>query len=305
MGRCFFWVMLCGFWLPLQAQAQAQAVEKPRLLFLDLNAILMDTDEVTILTKLVGAELGGYSEYSVITSSDLRQMAALEAEKQTMGCTDSSCLAELAGAMGARYVVFGDVGKLGEKIILTLNLFDSQEAKSVGRGVLKAKDMGEIADKLSNTLHQMLRPNTPLPVDESPVMQAAVTTPSEPAPPVKQAAQETTPPAPEESAPATVAPGNAFPWVRVLSASVVAAAGAGLALGWGLPAYLEVADKQGVVDAVKAAGDDVSQTQYEAMTQAEDAYLAGPMYGLIGGSVLAAVGVGYALWVTVNVTTEE
>ena len=110
---------------------QAMAKEKPRVLFLDLTAALVKPEEAKILTDMVSAELGQYDEYEAITSTDLRQMAALEAEKQSVGCSDSSCLAELAGAMGARYVIFGSVGKLGEKFILTLNLFDSVEAKAV------------------------------------------------------------------------------------------------------------------------------------------------------------------------------
>src|SRR3712207_6923041 len=38
----------------------------------------------------------------------------LEAAKQSVGCADdSSCLADVAGAMGAELVVFGAAGKLG------------------------------------------------------------------------------------------------------------------------------------------------------------------------------------------------
>lgn len=51
-----------------------------------------------------------------------------------MGCGDSSCLAEIAGAMGAEFVVFGDVGKLGETFVINLNLFDNNAVRpSVGR----------------------------------------------------------------------------------------------------------------------------------------------------------------------------
>lgn len=134
----------------------ASANEKPRVLFLDLTATLVKPEEAKIMTDMISAELAQFGKYETITSTDLRQMAALEAEKQNAGCSDSSCLAELAGAMGARYVIFGSLGKLGEQFVLTLNLFDSVAAKAVSRSIIKSKGLDKMSEQIPSTLRQLL-----------------------------------------------------------------------------------------------------------------------------------------------------
>ena len=59
------------------------------------------------------------------------------------GCDEgsTSCLAELAGAMGARLVLFGDLGKLGDTTVVSLNLFLSDQAQSAGRETVRVKSL--------------------------------------------------------------------------------------------------------------------------------------------------------------------
>ena len=76
-----------------------------------------------------------------------------------MGCDDeTSCLAESAGAMDARYVIFGDVGQLGPLLILGLNLFDAREAKAVSRKVVQTKDLEDFPGKLEAGLKKFMKP---------------------------------------------------------------------------------------------------------------------------------------------------
>ena len=99
-----------GIWaLGLMAALSALA-EKPKMLMMDLKATRVEEDIVSIITDLISTELTTHDEFEIITGADMRQMAELEAERQSLGCMDdSSCLAELAGAMGARLVVYGSV----------------------------------------------------------------------------------------------------------------------------------------------------------------------------------------------------
>jgi hypothetical protein len=108
-----------------------------------------DAQTATTLTSLVTAELSNDARFDVLSSADVRQVVAFEAEKQALGCTDdSSCLAEVAGAMGARYVVYGQLGRLGSIGVLTLNLFDSDKAQAISRSVVQAPDVEQFATKL-------------------------------------------------------------------------------------------------------------------------------------------------------------
>ena len=131
----------------------------------------------------------------LITSKDIQSMAALEADKRDMGCDDSnSCLAELAGALGARLVIFGDVGMLGPNLILGLNLFDSEEAKAISRIIVRTKDLGDFPDKLEASMVKFLKPlEIAIPEEPAPENQVAK------APPTTQTPQAETVTAPTSS----------------------------------------------------------------------------------------------------------
>ena len=246
------------------AEKKVQGEAVPRLLMLDLKATLVQPEVAKIVTGMLSAELGQYEEYDMITGQDLRQMVALEAEKQSIGCADdSSCLAELAGAMGARFVIFGDVGKLDDIIVVNLNLFDSTEAKAAGRGMIQANSLGQLPAQVPPAVQQLLFGEKRSGADNA------------------------------VAAPVIKAPAKPFPWMQVGSASGVAVAGFGVALGWGLPSLLTVIEAE---DAHFAAGAE-DHAKYQAAEDAQEAYLAGPVWGLAVGGTVGLAAAGYAIYV--------
>ena len=143
--KLYLLLFFLGF-LPHVASAEETA---QRMILMDLKATLVEPEVVGLVNNMVSTELAHQKGFELITGADMRQMVELEAEKQSLGCADdSSCLSELAGAMGARYVVFGEMGKLGSFYLLTLNLFDSKMAKSAARDTLKVKSIDELVEKL-------------------------------------------------------------------------------------------------------------------------------------------------------------
>jgi hypothetical protein len=103
-------------------------------------------DDGALLTSLVAAAAGKDARLDVLTHEDVRKAVALEAEQQSVGCsTEGSCLAELAGALGARAIIYGSVGTLGDTRILTLSLYDSAQGRSGGREVVKGRTIDELA----------------------------------------------------------------------------------------------------------------------------------------------------------------
>ena len=136
--------LLAVLFMPGLVQAETAP---QRMLLMDLKATLVEPELVGLVNNMVSTELAHQKGFELITGADMRQMVELEAEKQSLGCADdSSCLSELAGAMGARYVVFGEMGKLGSFYLLTLNLFDSKLAKSAARDTLKVKSIDELVE---------------------------------------------------------------------------------------------------------------------------------------------------------------
>ncbi len=79
---------------------------------------------------------------------DAERAIELEGERAELGCAESSCLAEIAGALGADLVVFGDVSRLDALLVVNLNVFDSTQATSVARSSFTAGSIDEVPRKL-------------------------------------------------------------------------------------------------------------------------------------------------------------
>ncbi len=129
-----------------------------RVLVLDFEGQQVDAESRSGLVGLVAARIAQTPELDVVAGADLRRMVELEAEKQTVGCTASSCLAEIAGAMGAELVVFGDLSRVGSTMILNLNTYDAARAQSVGRVSVRGRDLDEIVAKLDPAVLELMRP---------------------------------------------------------------------------------------------------------------------------------------------------
>ena len=128
-----------------------------KLLVMDLSGEDgVDPGTLNTLTGIISAELADYRAIDVMASSDVRRMFELEGQKQSVGCGDASCLAEIAGAMGARLVVFGSAGKLGETLVVHLNLYDSVKAQSVGRQFVEATNLAALPVLLRPKLRALL-----------------------------------------------------------------------------------------------------------------------------------------------------
>ncbi|MBI3179216.1 MAG: PEGA domain-containing protein, partial [Deltaproteobacteria bacterium] len=67
--------------------------------------------------------------FKAISSQDIRQMLAMEAAKQAVGCDDVVCLAEIGGALGADYMISGSVLLTAEVFLIQLQLMNIKQAR--------------------------------------------------------------------------------------------------------------------------------------------------------------------------------
>ena len=143
---------------PPAAAPAPQPPKKIRTLVMDLKSNGVDADTVETISGLIAVTLDGDARLEVLSGADVRQMIELESQKQAMGCADdSSCLADVAGALGAELVVFGAAGKLGRLYNLNINLFDSSQSRSVGRVAVQAGSVEELPQQLRPALQQLVR----------------------------------------------------------------------------------------------------------------------------------------------------
>ena len=126
-----------------------------RVLVLELDAVGADPDTAAAVGRVVTAAAGEVDNLDVISSTEVKKLVELETQKQMAGCDDSSCLAELAGALGARAVLFGSVAKLGSTTTVTLSLFDSADG-SVTRAFLDSRDLSALPTELRPRVRELL-----------------------------------------------------------------------------------------------------------------------------------------------------
>jgi TolB-like protein len=96
----------------------------------DLSTAGLSEDAARNLTQVLSVELKRIQGASVIGKEDIAAMLNLEGQKQVLGCeSDTSCLAEIGGALGVDKLVVGQVGKLADNFIISLRLISPTTAK--------------------------------------------------------------------------------------------------------------------------------------------------------------------------------
>src|SRR3954468_17725021 len=108
--------LLLGF-LAFSAVARA-AEEQDKILVLDVQPVDDASKKpAKVLSELLLTEISNLHRFEVLGQSDLATLTGLEREKKMLGCSDdaTSCMAEVAGALGAPYVFAGTVGRVGKE----------------------------------------------------------------------------------------------------------------------------------------------------------------------------------------------
>jgi len=140
-----------------QPSPSSAPATKMKLLVMDLAVDGgVDAGTAAMLTGVLAAELAAYHAVDVVAHTDVRRLMELEGEKQELGCGDTSCLAEIAGAMGARLVMFGSVGRLGHRVVVQLQMLDVARAQGVGREVVEAADLDGVPAQMREKVRTMM-----------------------------------------------------------------------------------------------------------------------------------------------------
>jgi hypothetical protein len=147
-----------AFFLVTSSALAAEPGGRIKVLVLDVKSTDLTPGEVDTLTSLVTAHLARSPQLDVLSGADLKRLVDLEAQKQSAGCDEGSCLSEIAGAIGAQLVFFGQAGKLGSTIVVTLNVFDAGRGQAIGRQVIEARDLGQLPALVGTAVDQMVRP---------------------------------------------------------------------------------------------------------------------------------------------------
>jgi hypothetical protein len=146
--------------------AASSGGEKPRLIVLELGAQAgVEHGVATALTDAVAAEVDRRGYFQATSPRDVQTLLGVERQRQLLGCTEEgSCLTELAGAIGARYVLSGAVARLGDAYQLSLQTLDTQKATPLGRSIRLAKDISTLREQIAYAVAEA----TAIPLPPSP-----------------------------------------------------------------------------------------------------------------------------------------
>lgn len=125
----------------------ATTAERALLLVLDVDAAHLATVDRDGLGEALTLGLTQRLDLEVQSMRALAARAQLGAEQQAAGCDTSSCLAEIANAMGARYVAYSRVVRLGDNQLMRIDIFDS----NTGRTVALASQQGSLSSLFAGT----------------------------------------------------------------------------------------------------------------------------------------------------------
>jgi len=109
----------------------------------------------------------------VVTSSQMSAVLGLERQKQLLGCSaeSSSCMTELANALGVDGLLLGSLGKFGTALQLDVRVVGASDARSLAVFSIRVPDENGLLDalaaagsviarQLSQSLHRPLAPVT-------------------------------------------------------------------------------------------------------------------------------------------------
>jgi TolB-like protein len=163
LRRILMVALITSVAVPAWAQDAAGDAPAPKsLLQMNLTANNVDPQTVNTIESFITVELDKHQSLKVLAGDDVKRMLDLESQKQAAGCDDdSSCLAEIAGALGADYVVTGQLGKLEKRLILTLNLFDAQKKEAVNRVTVKADTLDGMPEQVESAVSRLVDPISP------------------------------------------------------------------------------------------------------------------------------------------------
>lgn len=124
------WIGFTLAWLTLAAATEDGPV---RVAVYDLAVDGVEERTGRVVTDAVVAEIRKRQRVAVISMDEVRAMLDLEAQKALVGCSDDSCLSEIADSLGVDQIVIGSLTRVGDESVFSLRRLDQREAAAMGQ----------------------------------------------------------------------------------------------------------------------------------------------------------------------------
>ncbi len=134
----FLWAVWAPIWEPTTvkvtcarpglAARNGKAIKVALLPISPLGGVPKETAQ--LIGDALAGELRKRPGVSVLTQSDIAALLGVEKTRQMLGCTDSGCMAEIGGALGADRIVHGSIGRVGGTLVVNLSALDARKART-------------------------------------------------------------------------------------------------------------------------------------------------------------------------------
>jgi hypothetical protein len=111
------------------------AVALPKLAVMPLAGKGVEERVTATLTDLITIAIASTKCFEVTSADEIQALLGLERMKDSLGCDNVSCMADIGGALGSDQMLTGNAGRLGDRIVLKLVLFDTKRLKVIRRAV--------------------------------------------------------------------------------------------------------------------------------------------------------------------------
>jgi TolB-like protein len=140
------------------APAVADDGERDSVAIMDFSATDIDAKFAAQATD--GAVLGVHrlKMFDVIGGDDIRALLDQQQLKDAISCENTSCLADLGGALDARYMISGKIAKTAAGIQVNVTLMDVYNARAVGREQRTITDIAKLGDEVSGATRKLFNP---------------------------------------------------------------------------------------------------------------------------------------------------
>jgi hypothetical protein len=124
----------------------ARSGKAMKLVLLPLAALGgVPKETAQLLGDALAGELRKRHGISVLTQADVSALLGVEKTRQMLGCTDSGCMAEIGGSLGADRVVHGSLGRIGESLVVNVSALDPKRALAAAAVSERLRGGGEEA----------------------------------------------------------------------------------------------------------------------------------------------------------------
>lgn len=149
MVRALLFTLVVSTCAWAETPAAETKADKPRLVVNDFGAQGVTAQEAAAVVDAVVTYLAGRELFQVVGPRDVQTLLGAERQKQLLGVCENdqaACTADVSKMLNARFVLSGQLSKVGSAYQLTLQLVDTQKSQASSRSSRIAGSLEAIRD---------------------------------------------------------------------------------------------------------------------------------------------------------------